>query len=216
VRLWQEANAASNEKWWHEVLGGNAFMSSKPDLERHSTSVENVPVQTAGIGLVLLDSFLNPVYCNSEALRILAYPNRPTKTTILGFLSSLRSIVGNNDGVNDFVKTFRIVSGRRRYICRIFMPETDSGGGFPSTIVITLERDRSLLHELVARFQLTDRESEAVQYLAQGLTSKEIAQQMNISVNTVKVFLRLIMIKMGVTNRSGIVGKLVHGIDSDN
>jgi hypothetical protein len=32
----------------------------------------------------------------------------------------------------------------------------------------------------------------------------------------VKVFLRLIMIKMGVTTRSGIIGKLVHGIDSDN
>ena len=60
-----------------------------------------------------------------------------------------------------------------------------------------------------ARFQLTDREIEAVQHLADGLTSKEIAQRMNISPNTVKVFLRLVMLKMGVTTRSGVIGKLM-------
>jgi len=32
---------------------------------------------------------------------------------------------------------------------------------------------------------------------------------MNISPNTVKVFLRLVMLKMGVTTRSGVVGKLM-------
>jgi len=49
---------------------------------------------------------------------------------------------------------------------------------------------------------------EALEYLIQGLTSKEIAERMHISVNTVKAFLRLIMVKMGVTTRSGIVGML--------
>jgi DNA-binding CsgD family transcriptional regulator len=31
---------------------------------------------------------------------------------------------------------------------------------------------------------------------------------MKISANTVKVFLRLVMVKMGVSTRSGIVGKI--------
>jgi DNA-binding CsgD family transcriptional regulator len=50
-----------------------------------------------------------------------------------------------------------------------------------------------------------------------GLTSKEVATRMNISPNTVTAFLRLIMVKMGVTTRSGIVGKLFdqHGEISD-
>ncbi len=34
---------------------------------------------------------------------------------------------------------------------------------------------------------------------------------MNISPNTVKVFLRLVMLKMGVTTRSGVIGKLISG-----
>jgi DNA-binding CsgD family transcriptional regulator len=57
------------------------------------------------------------------------------------------------------------------------------------------------------RFHLTDREEEVLQFLLEGLTSKEIADRMAISPNTVKAFLRLIMIKMGVSTRSGIVGK---------
>jgi DNA-binding CsgD family transcriptional regulator len=41
------------------------------------------------------------------------------------------------------------------------------------------------------------------------LTSKEIATRLEISPNTVKAFVRLVMVKMGVTTRSGIVGKLL-------
>jgi len=47
-----------------------------------------------------------------------------------------------------------------------------------------------------------------VEYLLQGLTSKEIAARMNISPNTVKAFLRLVMVKMKVSTRSGIAGKI--------
>ena len=56
---------------------------------------------------------------------------------------------------------------------------------------------------------LTDREQETVQSILQGLTNKEIAQQMEISPNTVKAFIRLVMVKMKVSTRSGIAGKIV-------
>jgi DNA-binding CsgD family transcriptional regulator len=63
--------------------------------------------------------------------------------------------------------------------------------------------------EISERFGLTAREQETVQFLRQGFTSKEIAQRMNISPNTVKAFIRLVMVKMGVSTRSGIIGKVV-------
>ncbi len=62
---------------------------------------------------------------------------------------------------------------------------------------------------IAARFNLTARERETVGFLIEGLTSKEIAGHMNISPNTVKAFIRLIMVKMGVSTRSGIIGKFV-------
>ena len=42
-----------------------------------------------------------------------------------------------------------------------------------------------------------------------GLTNKQLAQQLNITPNTVKAFLRLVMVKMGVARRSGVVVKLL-------
>jgi len=58
-------------------------------------------------------------------------------------------------------------------------------------------------------FELTPREKETVELLIQGLTSKEIATRMKISPNTVKAFLRIVMVKMGVSTRSGILGKVI-------
>jgi len=65
------------------------------------------------------------------------------------------------------------------------------------------------LSQVSQQFNLTQREREVLEYLLQGLSSKEIANRMNISSNTVKAFLRLIMIKTGVSSRSAIVEKIM-------
>lgn len=78
--------------------------------------------------------------------------------------------------------------------------------------MVLLERrsDHSVkLAETSERFGLTAREQETVANLLEGLTSKEIAQRMNISPNTVKAFLRLTMVKMNVSTRSGIIGRII-------
>ena len=164
----------------------------------------------ARVGFVLLDSSLKPVFYNVEALRILGYPSGPLRTPDAAFLRSVRSFAEQTRGV-DVEATTSFVSGRRRYVCRAFGLEPAIPAGSSPAIAITFERDSSL-RDQVARFQLTDREIEVVQHLASGLTSKEIAQRMNISLNTVKTFFRLVMIKMGVTTRAGVIGKLVRGV----
>jgi len=58
-------------------------------------------------------------------------------------------------------------------------------------------------------FNFSKREKQAVELLLQGLSNKEIASQMNISPNTVNTFFRLIMIKMGVSSRSGILARMI-------
>ena len=71
-----------------------------------------------------------------------------------------------------------------------------------------LSRRNENLRKLCEQYKLTPREREVVTLLTEGLTSKEIAQKMNISAHTVKGFVHLIMVKLGVTTRSGIVGRL--------
>jgi len=107
------------------------------------------------------------------------------------------------------------MSGRRRYSCRAFSLNSGSNhSGEPQKIALLLERSRKLPPEtlpLVEQFNLTRRERETIENLVHGLSNKEIADRMKISSSTVKVFLRLIMTKMGTTTRVGIMGKILSG-----
>ena len=103
-------------------------------------------------------------------------------------------------------------SGRRRYCCRAFAVEARTNGSSHPCIAVLLERDPSgsiPLSEVSQQFGLTRRERDALEHLLQGLSSKEIADRMNVSPNTVKAFLRLVMIKMGVSSRSAIMAKII-------
>jgi DNA-binding CsgD family transcriptional regulator len=87
-----------------------------------------------------------------------------------------------------------------------------NGKGMPLVAALLLERCSSstmALAQIGQDFELTRREKETVELLIQGLTSKEIATRMQISPNTVKAFLRIVMVKMGVSTRSGILGKVI-------
>jgi DNA-binding CsgD family transcriptional regulator len=78
-------------------------------------------------------------------------------------------------------------------------------------LIVMLERTGNevvMIAEISERYGLTARERETVEFLLEGFTSKEIAERMKISPNTVKAFIRLVMVKMGVSTRSGIIGKL--------
>jgi len=59
---------------------------------------------------------------------------------------------------------------------------------------------------------LTNRETEVVAILAQGLTNKEIAKALNVSAETVKKHLQNIFAKLGVHRRTQVLrNRLVHG-----
>ena len=163
-------------------------------------------------GFLLLDGELNLIASNDPALQILCFPSEATRikqpkvfladrvrTTLLDHQQERRS----------FVKEFK--SGKRRYICKSFQVDCNGHYSPRPAFAVLLERDAAgstTLTELSERFDLTDRERETVEFLLQGLTSKEIATRMKISPNTVKAFLRLVMVKMKVSTRSGIAGKL--------
>jgi len=65
------------------------------------------------------------------------------------------------------------------------------------------------LNGVIASYHLTEREEQTLKGILTGLSTKEIADQMGISPNTVKAFTRLIMIKLGVTTRWGIIAKIL-------
>jgi DNA-binding CsgD family transcriptional regulator len=162
-----------------------------------------------------MTSDLKLVYANAEARHILMYPDTPESTEdFKGSLAAkIRSVVlANGVGApSPFATEF--ISGRRRYMCRTFSLNSDANNGFghPALAIIFERNSRTAFDtsQVAAQFHLTPREQETLAFLTMGLTNKEIAHRMNISPHTVKAFLKLIMMKMGVSTRSGILGKTI-------
>ncbi len=107
---------------------------------------------------------------------------------------------------------------KTEYTCRVYSLSGLAGGAAIGDVLgVHLEKDWSTadaMEELAAQYHLTSREQQVLQGMSQGLATKEIATQMDISPNTVKAFVRLVLIKMGVTTRTGAVGKLLrNGVD---
>ena len=169
-------------------------------------------------GFLLLNATLKPLYVNPQAEEILFHPEGPTKAKDFAdqLASKIHTIVTNGESNGRISICNAFVSGRRHYQCRFFgvrLPGNGSNGSKGSSWALLLERGSEATADILKichQYHLSQREGEAVRFLVEGLASKEIAARMQISPNTVKVFLRLAMMKMGVSSRSGIMSKFIH------
>ena len=167
-------------------------------------------------GLLLLGPQKDLIASNAEAIMILSYPSKPGKGKQLTALVADKIPMELLRAVPQGRTIAEFVSGRRRYICTghgLDMPGMSKG-----TTAILLERVASpevTLYGISKKYNLTAREREAMGHLLRGLTSKDIAQEMSISPNTVKAFLRLVMTKMGVSTRAGLIGRVAGTTPAD-
>ena len=170
-------------------------------------------IAPAKCGFLLLDSSLNPVDSNDEAVQILSYLSQPhrikqRKIVLSGRVRTALIDHHSPEGPS-FVSEFQ--SGRRRYFCRTFQIDFNVRCYSNPVIAVLLQRHATVefaVEETCKQFKLTHRERETVELLFQGLTTKEIANRLAISTNTVKAFIRMVMMKMTVSTRSGIVGRI--------
>ncbi len=164
-------------------------------------------------GFLLLDAGLNLIAANDPALQILCFPSRADriKQPKVFLADRVRTALLDHQHRDGPAFVRELKSGKRRYTCRSFQMDCTVSSFVQPAFAVLLERDATssmVLAEISQQFDLTQRERQTVEFLLQGFTSKEIATRMNISPNTVKAFLRLVMLKMGVSTRSGIAGKV--------
>jgi DNA-binding CsgD family transcriptional regulator len=184
------------------------------ETEEVKEAAVTVEQSHAELGLVLTDLTLTPVAFDRGAAAILgrldARGFRPVLAS--GILRDLQQAIRNVDIAEFTAICLRFRIGARDYKCRVFRVDLQNHAAPQPLLALYLERDWSG-HEAVctlsSEFRLTAREQEALRGIAIGLTTKELAERMDISPNTVKAFLRLIMIKLGVTTRGGIIAKLL-------
>jgi DNA-binding CsgD family transcriptional regulator len=174
----------------------------------------------AGAGIVVTDMSLTPLAVDRGAAAILngacledlsaeeskAAPGVQLPREVLEFVTK------NQSGEVDSGETsFR--SAGAEYTCRVFQIEPQNSLLQQPVLVLHFEKGvaapADAVYRVAADYGLTDREQEALVGISLGLTSKELAKRMNISPNTVRAFLRLIMIKMDVSTRGGVVAKIL-------
>ena len=165
----------------------------------------------SGPGFLVADSKFNPIYFNAEALSALTYPKDPQEVSRLDrfIADKIRSVFGNRPPRP--VPT-QFLSGRRHYLCSAFPLQCASRSPSQVTLAILVARNACgsiALTRLAEVFHLSQREQEAVDFLVLGLTNKQIANRMQISPNTVRTMLRMAMVKVGVSTRAGIVGRII-------
>jgi DNA-binding CsgD family transcriptional regulator len=187
--------------------------------QRKNNAERNGRAHTACAGFLLLDTSFRPMYANQEALAALTYPANPCKNDSFdGFLEDrLQTLFVGSNGSRQLKSQGTLASGRRCYQLRMFSVTSPLANGFKPAVAIILERNHKHkvdLSSLSGRFRLTQREIETVDHLVQGFNTEQIADRMGISPNTVKAFLRSVMMKMGTDSRAGIIGKILQASNS--
>jgi DNA-binding CsgD family transcriptional regulator len=180
----------------------------------HATRLAN----RSDTGFLLLDAALKPLYVNAEAGEILFHPEKPKKAKDFAdqLASKIRTMAASEGPSGRLSLCNEFLSGRRHYVCRFFdagVLGNKSRGSNESSLVVLLERSPEAAADfpkICHQYHLSQREGEAVQLLVRGLANKQIAARMKISPNTVKVFLRLAMMKIGASSRSEIMSKFIH------
>jgi DNA-binding CsgD family transcriptional regulator len=166
------------------------------------------------LGIILMDLSLRPLAFNRQARTILNYTAAPEmqEEQMLRVPEEILEQIRRQKPTDSLALVTHFRAGRREYICQTQFMESCSECLPQLRVVLLLQRNSSAhetVHKIAAQFNLTEREGEALQGIAIGLSSKEVAGRMHISPNTVKAYLRLVMVKMGVTTRSAVVAKII-------
>lgn len=180
--------------------------------------IENGTLRSPGVveGMIVVDLSLEPVALDRGGEAILKEMKSHGGGNGNGALFELPSEIKETlrAGASADLSGVRVSAGAEQYSCRVFVMNPQNGTLGQSLLAIHLKRERSLseaIRRVGPQYHLTAREQEALIGISMGLTSRQVADRMDISPNTVNAFLRLIMVKMGVTTRSGVVGKLLNG-----
>jgi len=103
-------------------------------------------------------------------------------------------------------------SEKRKYVVKATALSGSPGSQGEKQYLFVMERapaESANLSMIFRKYKLTIREQEIVRLLLVGGSNKEIAHRLRLSENTIKGYMKLLMRKLGVNNRAGIIAALL-------
>jgi len=174
----------------------------------------SVPGALGPEGVVVADLSFKPIAFDRGAQAILRDLNRQTGNVgdTVSLPAEIIDLLRARPLHDLAANSIRVRDGHNEYTCRCFVMQSPQDAGPKATIALHLRKEVSVIdivRQVGAEYRLTDREQEVLIGVSMGLTSKELAQRMDVSPNTIKAFLHLVMVKMGARTRAGVVGKVL-------
>jgi DNA-binding CsgD family transcriptional regulator len=172
------------------------------------------PPAAAEEGIVITDLHLKPIAFNNGAAVILngSSPLSETAGRPVRLPPEVVEAITSRNGADVSVVRSHFHKNGATYRCDAYRVQPLSAELAQPVMALLLLKVLSVddaIGVAAAGYGLTDREQEVFRGILMGDSTKELAARLQISPNTIKAFLRLIMGKMGVTTRSGIFGKLL-------
>ena len=178
-----------------------AILSSQSDVRvaGHATQLEEatLALEKVNADAVLLNSQKNALTRQWVEHLIGTYPS--VRLLILtGQIDTAEIKVGLKMGVMGYLQ--RDIASQDLY--RAIRAVASGQAWAPRDLMTQLIQDRRTFQGLAGRRNLTRRENEVLEHLAQGLTNKQIGVGLNISEKTVKSHLNLVYQKLNISTRA--------------
>lgn len=189
-----------------------------------STHARLEPSPLAGPGVLLLTFSRTPIYVTAQAYRLLEEINGqgtshhhedlvlPIDVLELCATLEARLLQPRQDNEPNQLAVERSIQCHSSTIMlRAFgLPPQDKLHG--SQILILLERVDAPSSPVARRdsadYLLTERQLSVVNGITRGLTNKQLAGELGISIHTVKEYLRQVMMKLNASSRTAIVSRM--------
>ena len=171
----------------------------------------------AGPGFLILSSSLNLLYSNEQSWKLCGLINRIQEgksahgvlpQAVLNVCTQIAALLQPANVKNaDDLQIKLVVADRRTEILIIAVGLLDANDPDRWEILVLLKEilPSPVLRRATKRFHFTDREAGVVQHLLKGMTNKEIANEMDVTEQTVKEHIKSVMKKTRTFTRTATV-----------
>jgi DNA-binding NarL/FixJ family response regulator len=171
------------------------------ELERKALPNLCKDVASLNTGIFLLDPSYRILYINEEGRRLLGGNGETLQRALQGIQGSAFGDEGS------LARLFASkITGN--VSLRVFTVHHAENPAFKGTVLL-MEPAAGPSRNSLARYRLTPREQEVVNFLGKGFKNKDIAVALSIGIYTVKDHLKSIMSKMGAKNRLEVLLKVM-------
>lgn len=181
----------------NKIFSSIEIFNSYENLSGHikKESSEFLMISSGILVLTEMYSLIEEILAENKNIKIIVIGSSFDVSTIRKlFNKGIKSYLDKNSSFDEFIKSIQALMGNEIYICEHAKEMMIN--------YISHEQEKPNSH---IKDPLTKREMEILKHICNGLSSKDISEELFISINTVETHRKRILLKLNVKNSVGVV-----------